>query len=88
MDANTLGIIVASILGSGGVGALLNGYRTSRSANVESFAALSKMWRENLADLRSELDSTNARIGRLERYNRYLISLLIEARIPFDHFED
>lgn len=82
MDASSVGIIIAAVLGSGGAGAIVTGWLTKRKTDADALSALSKVWHGELARLEIRVQALEADIAAERAHRRLLEALLIENAIP------
>jgi cell division protein FtsB len=83
-----IGIVVAAMFGGGGLAAVYTALQSRKTVDADAMQTWSKVWNENLNELRREVGKLRERVNVLEaeltvaeERNRILTTVLIENRI-------
>ena len=66
MSPEVFGLLVASVLGSGGLVAVVTAWTSRREVTANAMQTWSTVWNENLATMRVEIDVLRGRVALLE----------------------
>jgi hypothetical protein len=89
MTPELLGILVAGMLGSGGIVAVVSAWSSRKEVDANAMQTWSTVWNENLQSMRIEVNNLRERVTALETeldreqaYSHRLIQQLTKHNIP------